>query len=58
MMEITVMVLEQTTELNGHKNAKGVAEQFGEEIQWEAWKGRPMTLIENDMKYFFRQHLA
>ena len=38
-MDITVLILKQETSEDGAQSASGVAEQFGAEVRWEAWKG-------------------
>ena len=38
-MNITVLILKQETSEDGAHTASGVAEQFGAEVRWEAWKG-------------------
>ena len=38
-MDITVLILKQETSKDGAQTAKGVAEQFGAEVRWDAWKG-------------------
>ena len=38
-MDITVFILKQEVSEEGTQTASGVAEQFGAEVRWDAWKG-------------------
>ena len=38
-MEVTVLILSRETASDGSATARGSAEQFGTEIQWEGWFG-------------------